>query len=111
MIKFIKQRTCHEINYCNYQRREFFIGTIKEIPAVVSQGISIEDAKANVIDALKLYLEDMQQENSFDNTVLEEDLTFGQCLLKETNSSSTLPIINATFTDTIKARYLSAPSY
>jgi len=56
---------------------DFFVGTIKEIPAVVSQGNSIEDAKANVIDALKLYLEDMQQENSFDNTVLEEDLTFG----------------------------------
>jgi predicted RNase H-like HicB family nuclease len=56
---------------------DFFVGAIKEIPSVVSQGKSIDEAKANVVDALKLYLEDMQQENSFDNTVLEEDLTFG----------------------------------
>lgn len=56
---------------------DLFIGTIKEIPAVVSQGESVDEARANVIDALKLYLEDMQQENSFDNTVLEEDLIFG----------------------------------
>jgi predicted RNase H-like HicB family nuclease len=56
---------------------EFFIGTIKEIPAVITQGETVEETRTNVIDALKLYLEDMQQENSFDNTVLEEDLTFG----------------------------------
>ena len=56
---------------------DFFIGTIKEIPAVVSQGESVEEAKNNVVDALKLYLEDMQQENSFDKTVLEEDLIIG----------------------------------
>jgi predicted RNase H-like HicB family nuclease len=56
---------------------DFFIGTIKEIPAVISQGETVEEAKNNVVDALKFYLEDMQQENSFDNTVLEEDLTFG----------------------------------
>ncbi len=55
----------------------FFVGTIKEIPAVITQGESVEEARSNVIDALKLYLEDMQQENSFDNTVLEEDLIFG----------------------------------
>ncbi|HEY6505981.1 MAG TPA: type II toxin-antitoxin system HicB family antitoxin [Chitinophagaceae bacterium] len=56
---------------------DFFIGVIKEIPAVVSQGASVDEARTNVIDALKLYLEDMQQETSFDNTVLEEDLIFG----------------------------------
>lgn len=39
---------------------EFFIGTIKEIPAVISQGASIEEAKQNFRDALELYLEDMQ---------------------------------------------------
>ncbi len=53
---------------------EFFIGTIKEIPAVISQGITIQEAKENVLDALELYLEDMQQERTFDNIVLEEDL-------------------------------------
>ena len=55
---------------------ELFIGTIKEIPAVVSQGATVEEAKSNVLDALQLYLEDMQDENRLDNTVLEEDLIF-----------------------------------
>lgn len=39
---------------------EFYIGKIKEIPEVISQGTTIEEAKSNVIDALQLYLEDMQ---------------------------------------------------
>jgi predicted RNase H-like HicB family nuclease len=55
---------------------EFFIGTIKEIPAVLSQGASIEETKENVIDALQLYLEDMQAEGNDDNKVFEEDLIF-----------------------------------
>ena len=53
---------------------EFFVSSIKEIPAVVSQGVTIEEAKANVMDALEFYLQDMQQEPAFENTVLEEDL-------------------------------------
>ncbi|MCW3074428.1 MAG: hypothetical protein JWP69_1497 [Flaviaesturariibacter sp.] len=55
---------------------EFYIGTIKEIPSVVSQGISIEEAKESTLDALQLYLEDMQAETPSGNTVLEEDLIF-----------------------------------
>jgi predicted RNase H-like HicB family nuclease len=53
---------------------EFFVGTIKEIPAVISQGTSVEEARENVLDALEFYLEDMQKEKIFDNVVLEEDL-------------------------------------
>lgn len=53
---------------------EFFIGTIKEIPSVLSQGETIEEAKENVLDALNLYLEDMQNEEDLFNKVLEEDL-------------------------------------
>lgn len=53
---------------------EFFIGTIKEIPAVLTQGQTIEETRENVLDALQLYLEDMQQQSLPDNTVLEEDL-------------------------------------
>ncbi|MGI8581798.1 MAG: type II toxin-antitoxin system HicB family antitoxin [Chitinophagaceae bacterium] len=56
---------------------EFFIGTIKEIPAVISQGNSIEEAKQNVRDALELYLEDMQNEEDNFTKVLEEDLIIG----------------------------------
>lgn len=54
---------------------EYFIGTIKEIPAVNTQGTTIEETRENVLDALRLYLEDMQQEKGPENTVLEEDLT------------------------------------
>ncbi|MFI5130231.1 MAG: type II toxin-antitoxin system HicB family antitoxin [Chitinophagales bacterium] len=53
---------------------EFYVASIKEIPAVLTQGVTVEEAKTNVLDALKLYLEDMQQEPGFENTVLEEDL-------------------------------------
>lgn len=53
---------------------EFFIGTIKEIPAVLTQGETVEEAKENVLDALELYLEDMQSEEDNSNKILEEDL-------------------------------------
>ena len=53
---------------------EFYIGAIKEIPTVLSQGATIQEAKENVLDALELYLEDMQQKKNFENTVLEEEL-------------------------------------
>ena len=41
---------------------EFYIGAIKEIPAVLSQGATIQEVKENMLDALEFYLEDMQQE-------------------------------------------------
>lgn len=53
---------------------EFYIGTIKEIPAVLTQGSTIEETRENVFDALAMYLENMQENNRQDNTVLEEDL-------------------------------------
>jgi len=53
---------------------EFYIASIKEIPSILTRGVTVKEAKSNVLDALKLYLEDMQQEPGYDNTVLEEDL-------------------------------------
>lgn len=53
---------------------EFFIGTIKEIPAVLTQGKTVEEARENVLDALELYLEDMQSEEDNSNKILEESL-------------------------------------
>ncbi len=53
---------------------EFFIGTIKEIPAVLTQGETVEETKENVLDALQLYLEDMQSEEDTSTKVFEEDL-------------------------------------
>ncbi len=54
---------------------EYFIGTIKEIPGVITQGKTIEETKENVMDALQLYLEAMESESELENVVLEEDLT------------------------------------
>ena len=36
----------------------FFIGQIKEIPAVLTQGLTVDGVKENIRDALQLYLED-----------------------------------------------------
>jgi predicted RNase H-like HicB family nuclease len=52
----------------------FYIGTIKEIPAVLTQGETIEETKENVLDALKEYLEDMQSDNNDLDKVFEQDL-------------------------------------
>ena len=40
---------------------KYFIGTIREIPGVITQGKTIEETKENVIDSLQLYLEAMEQ--------------------------------------------------
>jgi len=39
----------------------WYVGQIEEIPAVISQGKTIEELKANLLDALNLYL-DVQKE-------------------------------------------------
>ena len=38
---------------------DFFVGRIKEITAVLTQGKNIKETKGNLIDALKLYIEDL----------------------------------------------------
>ena len=45
-----------------------FIGQIKEYPAVISQGSSIEELKENIQEVLELYLEDL---NEIDKTDVE----------------------------------------
>jgi predicted RNase H-like HicB family nuclease len=54
---------------------EYFIGTIKEIPGVITQGKTIDETKENVMDALELYLETMEAESEVENVVWEEDLS------------------------------------
>ena len=54
---------------------QYYVGTIKEIPGVVTQRETIEETKENVMDALELYLEAMESESELENIVLEEDLT------------------------------------
>ncbi len=38
---------------------DFFVGTIIEIPEVITQGVTIEETKENLFDALAVYLESL----------------------------------------------------
>jgi len=40
----------------------FYIGQIKEVPGVLTQGTTIAEVKENIVDALELYFEDMRQD-------------------------------------------------
>jgi len=55
----------------------FLIGQLKEIPAVFTQGLSVEEVKENIKDALDLYLEDTREQYHPDGDMLqEEELVF-----------------------------------
>ena len=43
---------------------EYYIGTIKEMPGVLTQGVTIEETKENLMDALELYLEGIDPDES-----------------------------------------------
>jgi len=56
----------------------YLIGQIKELPAVFTQGLTIEELKENIGDALEMYLEDVRERYQPDGEMLqEEELTFG----------------------------------
>lgn len=38
----------------------YLIGRIKELPAVFTQGLTVEELKENIADALEMYLEDVR---------------------------------------------------
>ena len=55
----------------------YLIGQLKELPAVFTQGLSIEELKENIKDALDLYLEDVREQYMPEGEMLqEEELTF-----------------------------------
>lgn len=56
---------------------DFFVGTIKEIPEVITQGKTIEETKENILDALQIYLESMQNETADIDAILEESIKIG----------------------------------
>lgn len=58
------------------QGTDFLIGSIKEIPAVLTQGTSISEVKENILDVLELYLEDMRDEQNTQKIVYQEELMF-----------------------------------
>jgi predicted RNase H-like HicB family nuclease len=55
----------------------YLIGQLKELPAVFTQGQTIEEIKENITDVLDLYLEDVREQYLPDGEMLqEEELTF-----------------------------------
>jgi predicted RNase H-like HicB family nuclease len=55
----------------------FLIGQIKEMPAVFTQGLTLEELRENIADALDMYLEDVRKSYKPDGEMLqEEELTF-----------------------------------
>ena len=61
-------------SFAGYQKIPQLV--VKEIPGVLSQGSTIEEARENTFDALNDYLEDMRLDNETQNTVLQEELIF-----------------------------------
>ena len=55
----------------------FMIGQIKELPEVFTQGLSIEELRENITNALEMYLEDVRERYQPDGEMLlEEEMTF-----------------------------------
>jgi predicted RNase H-like HicB family nuclease len=55
----------------------WLVGQIEEIPGVLSQGKSIKELKANLVDALHLYLEAQKEITKMDylgKTIIREDI-------------------------------------
>lgn len=50
-----------------------FIGQVRELPEVLTQGDSIEEVKENIVDALDLYFDYMREKNSDNNNVVYEE--------------------------------------
>lgn len=58
-------------------KNAFLIGQLKELPAVFTQGLTVEEVKENIIDSLEMYLEDIREQYQPEGEMLqEEELTF-----------------------------------
>jgi len=51
----------------------FFIGQLKEFPAVFTQGLTVAELKENIVDALEMYLEDMREAYDPQGAMIEEE--------------------------------------
>jgi predicted RNase H-like HicB family nuclease len=51
----------------------YYIGQLKEMPAVFTQGITIEEVRENILDALELYLEDIREQYKPEGEMLQEE--------------------------------------
>lgn len=58
-------------------RNGYLIGQIKELPEVFTQGMTVQELKENIADALEMYLEDVRERYQPDGDMLqEEEITF-----------------------------------
>jgi len=51
----------------------FLIGQLKELPAVFTQGLSVDEVKENIMDALAMYLEDLREDYVPAGEIVEEE--------------------------------------
>lgn len=55
----------------------WLVGQLEEIPAVISQGMTMNELKANLIDALNLYLEvqrDLTEQEYIGRNIIREEI-------------------------------------
>ena len=59
-------------------KSNYLIGQLKEMPSVFTQGLTVEEVKENIMDALEMYLEDIREQYRPEGDMLqEEELVFG----------------------------------
>ncbi|GHT78251.1 hypothetical protein FACS189464_1390 [Bacteroidia bacterium] len=51
----------------------YLIGQLKELPAVFTQGLTVEEVKDNITDALEMHLEDLREDYAPAGEMIEED--------------------------------------
>jgi predicted RNase H-like HicB family nuclease len=55
----------------------FLIGQLKELPAVFTQGITVDEVKDNIMEALEMHLEDLREcYIPVDEMIEENELVF-----------------------------------
>jgi predicted RNase H-like HicB family nuclease len=55
----------------------YLIGQLKELPAVFTQGKTVEEVKINIVDSLEMYFEDIREQyNPEGEMLLEEEIIF-----------------------------------
>ena len=51
----------------------YLIGQLKELPAVFTQGLTIDEVKENIIDSLEMYLEDIREQYRPEGEMIQEE--------------------------------------
>ena len=51
----------------------FLIGQLKELPEVFTQGLTVDEVKENIVDALDMHLEDLRESYALNGEMIKED--------------------------------------